>query len=221
MELKVHNIFIVDDHELIRQGLCQLVNGEIDMHICGEAANVHGALKMRKTLTPDLAIVDLSLPDGSGLDLIKQLHNWDPGMHIIALSMHDDELYAERALNCGARGYINKQDSAHKLLVGIRQVMNNKIFVKPEITEKIRKKSSIKTTNKNVLSMDILTNRELQVFESIGQGISTKKTAQLLNVSIKTIESHRRHIKDKFNLYSGIELTRSAILSYLEKNQVK
>ena len=99
--------------------------------------------------------------------------------------------------------------------------MNNKIFVKPEITEKIRKKSSIKTTGKNVLSTNILTNRELQVFESIGQGISTKKTAQLLNVSIKTIESHRRHIKDKFNLYSGIELTRSAILWYLEKNQAK
>jgi len=218
MELKVHNIFIVDDHELVRQGLRQLVNGEIDMHICGEAADVQGALKMRKALTPDLVIVDLSLPDGNGLDLIKQLHSWHPKMHIIALSMHDDELYAERALNCGAQGYINKQDSAQKLLVGIREVMNNKIFIKPEIAEKIRQQSLVKITTKNAFSTDKLTNRELQVFENIGQGISTKQIAQLLNLSIKTIESHRRHIKDKLNLNSGIELTRSAILWYLEKN---
>ncbi|MBA6341758.1 response regulator transcription factor [Colwellia sp. MB02u-10] len=214
--LKVQNIFIVDDHELVRQGLRQLVDGEADMHICGEAANVYDALNMRSTLTADVAIVDLSLPDGNGLDLIKQLHAWRPQMGIIVLSMHDDELYAERALNCGALGYINKQDSAQKLLLGIRQVMKNKIFVKAEILEKIRKNPSRTITSKNAINIQMLTDRELQVFEAIGQGITTTKIAKLLNVSVKTIESHRRHIKDKFHLSSGLELTRSAIIWSLE-----
>lgn len=216
-ELNINKIFIVDDHELVRQGLRQLIEGEIDLQLCGEASNVKDALKMRAVLNPDVAIIDISLPDGNGLDLIKQLHKWKPQMRIIALSMHDDELYAERALNNGALGYINKQDSAQKLLVGIRQVIKNELFITPEISKRIQPRESKQVpciTNSIILK---LSDRELQVFDLIGKGIKTKDIANNLKLSIKTIETYRRHIKDKLSLTSGTELMREAILWTLEK----
>lgn len=214
--LNISKVFIVDDHELVRQGLRQLIEGEIDLKLCGEAANVSDALKMRSSLRPDVAIVDISLPDGNGLDLIKQLHSWQPQMRIIALSMHDDELYAERALNNGASGYINKQDSAQKLLVGIRQVINNKIFVNPEVAKRLKQREPNYIPCEKNSSILKLTNRELQVFDSIGKGMKTKDIAKNLKLSIKTIETHRRHIKDKLSLTSGTELVRAAIMWTLE-----
>lgn len=214
--LSMSKVFIVDDHELVRQGLRQLIEGEIDLKLCGEAANVSDALKMRASLKPDVAIIDISLPDGNGLDLIKQLHNWQPKMRIIALSMHDDELYAERALNNGASGYINKQDSAQKLLVGIRQVIKNKIFVSPKITKRLKQRESTNISSEKNSRILKLTDRELQVFSSIGEGMKTKDIAKNLKLSIKTIETHRRHIKDKLSLTSGIELVRAAIMWKLE-----
>jgi len=215
--LNISKIFIIDDHELVRQGLRQLINGEVDLQLCGEASNVKDALKMRASLSPDVAIVDISLPDGNGLDLIKQLHRWQPKMRIIALSMHDDELYAERALNNGASGYINKQDSAQKLLVGIRQVINNKIFVNSEITKRLQQhqlSNHMSGTQKSAIVK--LSDRELQVFDFIGRGMTTKDIASTLKLSIKTIETHRRHIKDKLSLASGTELVRAAIVWSLE-----
>ncbi|WP_168427363.1 response regulator [Candidatus Colwellia aromaticivorans] len=214
--LNISKVFIVDDHELVRQGLRQLIEGEIDLKLCGEAANVSDALKMRSSLRPDVAIVDISLPDGNGLDLIKQLHSWQPQMRIIALSMHDDELYAERAINNGASGYINKQDSAQKLLVGIRQVINNKIFVNPEIAKRLKQREPNYIPCEKNSSILKLTDRELQVFDLIGKGMKTKDIAKNLKLSIKTIETHRRHIKDKLSLTSGTELVRAAIMWTLE-----
>ena len=216
-ELNISKVFIVDDHELVRQGLRQLIDGEIDLQLCGEASNVREALKMRTLLKPDVAIIDISLPDGNGLDLIKQLHSWQPQMRIIALSMHDDELYAERALNNGASGYINKQDSAQKLLVGIRRVINNKIFVSSEIRKRLRQQQSNHTPSKNNNTILKLSDRELQVFDFIGRGMKTTEIADKLKLSVKTIETHRRHIKDKLSLTSGTELVRAAIMWTLEK----
>jgi DNA-binding NarL/FixJ family response regulator len=214
--LSISKVFIVDDHELVRQGLRQLIEGETDLKLCGEAANVSDALKMRSSLKPDVAIIDISLPDGNGLDLIKQLHNWQPKMRIIALSMHDDELYAERALDNGASGYINKQDSAQKLLVGIREVINNKIFVSPEVARRIKQREPDYIPCKKNSPILKLTNRELQVFDLIGKGIKTKDIANNLKLSIKTIETHRRHIKDKLSLTSGTDLVRAAIMWTLD-----
>lgn len=214
--LSISKVFIVDDHELVRQGLRQLIEGEVDLKLCGEAANVSDALKMRSSLTPDVAIIDISLPDGNGLDLIKQLHHWQPKMRIIALSMHDDELYAERALNNGASGYINKQDSAQKLLIGIRQVINNKIFVSSEVAKRLKQhETNYVPSEKNSIILK-LTDRELQIFDLIGKGMKTKDIANNLKLSIKTIETHRRHIKDKLSLTSGTELVRAAIMWTLE-----
>lgn len=215
-KLNINKVFIVDDHELVRQGLRQLIEGEFDLQLCGEASNVKDALKMRASITPDVAIIDISLPDGNGLDLIKQLHRWQPNMRIIALSMHDDELYAERAINNGALGYINKQDSAQKLLIGIRQVIKNRIFVSLGIAKRFQKRQiNNKSCEKNNTILK-LTNRELQVFDSIGQGMKTKDIANTLKLSIKTIETHRRHIKDKLSLSSGTELVRAAIIWKME-----
>jgi DNA-binding NarL/FixJ family response regulator len=210
----ISKVFIVDDHELVRQGLRQLIDGEVDLKLCGEASNVDEALKMRALINPDVAIVDISLPDGNGLDLIKKLHYWKPQMQIIALSMHDDELYAERAINNGASGYINKQDSAQKLLLGIREVIKNQIFVKPEIAKNLQSYHLLDEKN-NILTK--LTDRELQVFESISKGMKTKDIANNLKLSVKTIETHRRHIKDKLSLTSGTQLVRAAIMWALEK----
>jgi DNA-binding NarL/FixJ family response regulator len=217
IELNISKVFIVDDHELVRQGLRQLIDGESDLQFCGEASNVKDALKMRTSLSPDVAIIDISLPDGNGLDLIKQLHSWQPQMRIIALSMHDDELYAERALNNGASGYINKQDSAQKLLVGIRRVINNKIFVSSVIRKRLQQQQSNYTPSKNNNTILKLSDRELQVFDFIGRGMKTTEIADKLKLSVKTIETHRRHIKDKLSLTSGTELVRAAIMWTLEK----
>jgi DNA-binding NarL/FixJ family response regulator len=214
----ISKVFIVDDHELVRQGLRQLIDGEIDLQLCGEASNVSEALNMRLSLSPDVVIVDLSLPDGNGLDLIKQLHSWKANMQIIALSMHDDELYAERAINNGASGYINKQDSAQKLLVGIRQVLNHKIFVKPAIAMRLQQYQLNHVAYEPNDILVKLTDREFQVFDYIGQGLKTKAIAEKLNLSIKTIETHRRHIKDKLSLTSGTELVRTAIMWTIENN---
>lgn len=217
-KLNISNVFIVDDHELVRQGLRQLIEGEVDLQLCGEANNVKEALNLRSSLKPDIAIIDISLPDGNGLDLIKQLHRWQPEMKIIALSMHDDELYAERAINNGASGYINKQDSAQKLLLGIRDVLNNKTFVKPEIAKHLHQQKQHSSHRQNDKDSTVLklTDRELQVFDLIGKGMKTKDIAENLKLSIKTIETHRRHIKDKLLLTSGNELVRAAIVWSLE-----
>jgi DNA-binding NarL/FixJ family response regulator len=214
--LSISKVFIVDDHELVRQGLRLLIDGESDLQLCGEASNVRDALQMRSSLDPDVAIVDISLPDGDGLDLIKQLHSWKPQMQIIALSMHDDELYAERAIKNGASGYINKQNSAQKLLIGIRQVINNKMFINPEIAKRLQQSQSTQVPVEKNNPLIALSNRELQVFDSIGRGLKTKEIADKLKLSVKTIETYRRHIKDKLSLSSGTELVRAAIIWTLE-----
>lgn len=216
--LKISKVFIVDDHELVRKGLCQLIEGEYDLELCGQAASVREALNLRKKITPDVAIVDISLPDGSGLDLIKLLLNWRPNMHIIVLSMHDDMIYAERAINQGAMGYINKQDSVEKLLLGIRSVINGKIFVNPQVAKCLKGRLLNETNSTTSSPINQLTDRELQIFEAIGDAKKTNQIAKELHLSIKTIESHRSNIKKKFGLSSGLELTRAALLWFLEKN---
>ncbi|WJG09169.1 response regulator transcription factor [Aliiglaciecola sp. LCG003] len=216
MEQTKKQVFVIDDHELVRQGLKQLINGEPDLQVCAEAASVKEVSKLKKTVKPDLAIVDISLPDGNGLDLVKQLRRWRPAMPIIVLSMHDDELFAERALNFGALAYINKQNSAEKLLIGIREVLNNKIYVSSLINERLLRRITGKTDCTSLSPLTSLSDRELQVFEGIGRCKKTKVIAADLNLSIKTIETYKSNIKRKLNLQSGEELTRAAILWSVE-----
>jgi DNA-binding NarL/FixJ family response regulator len=213
--LNKSQIFIVDDHELVRQGLRLLVNGEPDMEVCGEAFNMKQAIDMKSHLVPDVAIIDVSLSDGNGLELTKNLHLWRPEMKILVLSMYEDKLFAERAINSGARGYINKQNSAENILEAIRVVINGNVYLDPEVKERMFHGLN-DDSRKASFSLDRLTDREMQVFESIGRGANTHKIANELKVSVKTIETHRSHIKQKLHLKTSTELMRSAIVWSLE-----
>lgn len=217
-EVKKHKVFIVDDHELVRKGLREMVSSAPDLEMCGDAACVADVSKLKNRIQPDVSIVDISLPDGNGLELVKRLHLWRPEMKIVVLSMHDDELFAERALQYGALAYINKQDSAEKLLTGIREVLKNKFYFSSDVTDRMLHRMSKKSVNNDPSPIAQLSNRELEVFESIGRGKSTKAIAHDLKLSIKTIESHRSNIKKKLNLKSGADLTRRAILWFVESH---
>jgi len=210
-------ILIVDDHPLVRAGFAQLIGDTPDLKVCGEAADMQTALKLVDSTNPDLAIIDLSLSGGSGLDLIEHIISRDSETLMLVASMHEESLYAERVLAAGARGFINKQEAQEKIIPAIRQVLNGKVYLSEHMTERIL--SNIVSGTDDKRDIDALSNRELQVFEMIGQGESTSKIATHLNLSIKTIETHQAHIKKKLHLSSAHELTHRAIRWVLEHGQ--
>ena len=211
------NILIVDDHPLVRAGFSQLIGDAPDLKVCGEAGDMASALKLLDSVTPDLAIVDLSLAGGSGLDLIEHIKARNSGILILVASMHDESLYAERVLAAGARGYINKQEAQEKIIQAIRQVLDGKVYLSEYMTEKILNNMVSGSDDKRGIKS--LSNRELQVFEMIGQGIAPGKMAKQLNLSVKTIETHQAHIKKKLGLTSAHKLTHRAIRWVLEQGQ--
>ena len=209
---KPNRIFVVDDHPLIRYGLRQLLETEVLLEVCGEAESIADSLVGIKECSPDLVIVDISLPDGSGLDLIKRIHAVTPGLPILVSSMHDERLLAERALRAGAMGYVSKHEAPEHLVEALLKILGGKVYVSKAITERVLKQTYSKNTAEPSLSLiDNLSNRELEVFEQIGRGHSTVQIAENLKLSAKTIETHRAHIKKKLNLTSAIELTRQAL----------
>ncbi len=210
-------ILIVDDHPLVRTGFAQLIADTPDLMVCGEAADMATALKLVESTAPDLAIIDLSLAGGSGLDLIEHIKARGNDMLMLVASMHEESLYAERVLAAGARGYINKQEAQDKIIQAIRQVLNGKVYLSELMTERIL--NNMVSSSDGKRDIDALSNRELQVFEMIGQGLATSKMADQLNLSIKTIETHQAHIKKKLNLSSAHELTHRAIRWVLEQGQ--
>lgn len=210
-------ILIVDDHPLVRTGFAQLIGDTPDLKVCGEAADMATALKLIAQSTPDLAIIDLSLSGGSGLDLIERIKVKNSEILMLVASMHEESLYAERVLAAGARGYINKQEAQEKIIKAIRQVLSGKVYLSELMTERIL--NSMVSGADDKRDIDLLSNRELQVFEMIGQGIPPAKMATQLNLSIKTIETHQAHIKKKLNLSSAHELTHRAIRWILEQGQ--
>ncbi len=213
------SIFIVDDHPLVRRGLRQLIEGEPEFSVYGEAANVHETLRLiTPPTTPDLAIIDLSLPDGNGIDLIKRLIARFPDFLILISSMHDESMFAERALKAGAKGYINKQASGDDLIDAIKQILNGKTYFSPQVLEHFSKTNPDLDQLQDQYPIQKLSDRELEVFEYIGHGLGTGEIASKLNLSIKTIESHRANIKRKLGLASAGELTRRAIQWSLEPN---
>jgi len=211
------NILIVDDHPLVRAGFAQLIGDTDDLKVCGEAGDMSTALTLLNTITPDLAIIDLSLAGGSGLDLIEHIKARNSGILMLVASMHDESLYAERVLALGARGYIHKQEAQEKIIPAIRQVLNGKVYLSEKMTARIL--DSIVNGVDDRSGIHALSNRELQVFEMIGQGIPPGKMAQQLNISTKTIETHQAHIKKKLGLTSAYKLTHSAIRWLLEQGK--
>ena len=202
-------ILIVDDHPLVRTGFSQLIGDCPDLEVCGEAGDMAEALKQVDATSPDLAIIDLSLAGGSGLDLIERIRSRNKDILMLVASMHDETLYAERVLAAGARGYINKQEAQDSIIRAIRQVLSGKVYLSQQMTDRLL--SSMVDANGEKRDIDSLSNRELQVFELIGEGVSSSQIAEQLNLSIKTIETHQAHIKKKLGLGSAHELNQRAI----------
>ena len=202
-------ILIVDDHPLVRSGFAQLIGDCPDLEVCGEAADMAEALRLIDSDCPDLAIIDLSLAGGSGLDLIERIKSRNLDILMLVASMHDETLYAERVLTAGARGYINKQEAQESIIRAIRQVLAGKVYLSEAMTERLL--SGLVDVRDEKRDIERLSNRELQVFELIGQGVPVSQIASQLNLSIKTIETHQAHIKKKLGLGSAHELTQRAI----------
>lgn len=204
-------VLIVDDHPLVRQGIGILVNGEEDLTICGEAASAHEALRAMEACEPDLAVVDLSLKDSSGLELIKDIQIRFPNVRVLVLSMRDEGFYAERALRAGALGYVTKEEPREKVIEGIRKVLAGQVYVSEKIATKVMGKIVAGHGDGDQTAMDSLTDRELEVFELIGRGMATREIAKKLHISPKTVDSHREHVKNKLQLDTAADLAKHAI----------
>lgn len=210
MQIK-SEIIIVDDHPIFRRGLAQLINEEHDMEVCGEAEDVDEAKKAIGKLKPDMVIVDISLKDRSGMELLRYMAEKYPLLPSLVLSMHDETLYAERVLRAGARGYIMKQEMTGNVIQAIRQVLKGKIYASDSIVESmLGKLTDNRTCDISENAVDKLSNRELEVFQMIGKGFGRKEIAEMLNLSVKTIGTYRENIKKKLNLKNSSELMKHA-----------
>jgi DNA-binding NarL/FixJ family response regulator len=204
-------ILIVDDHPMMREGLAQLIDHEEDLSAASQANTAAQALEAIAQRKPDLALIDISLPDRSGLELIKDLQTLYPDLPTLVVSMHDESLYAERVLRAGGRGYIMKQEGGKKLMEAIRHVLNGQIYVSDRISSKILEGFSGRRTDAVHSPVERLSDREFEVFQLIGQGQGTRLIAQHLHLSVKTVEVHRANIKRKLELKGASELVRYAI----------
>jgi DNA-binding NarL/FixJ family response regulator len=204
-------ILIVDDHPMMRQGLAQLIDNEPDLKVVAEADTGGQGLDIVVQQKLDLAVLDISLPDRNGLELVKDIRSVKPELPVLVISMHDEALYAERVLRAGARGYIMKQEGGNKLLQAIRQVLTGQIYVSEKMSARILETFSGRQSEKSTSPVARLSDREFEVFQLIGQGKGTKEIAQHLNLSVKTVEVHRAKIKEKLSLQTATDLVRYAV----------
>jgi DNA-binding NarL/FixJ family response regulator len=203
-------IMIVDDHPMMRQGLALLIENEPDLMVCCEAARAGAALEAVQRGKPDLALVDITLPDKSGLELIKDLQAIEPELPILVISMHDEALYADRVLRAGGRGYIMKQEGGKKLMEAIRRVLEGQIYVSEKMSARILESFSRRREDSKS-PIEKLTDREFEIFRLIGEGLSTKEIAAKLHISTKTVEVHRVNMKEKLAVLTAPELIRYAV----------
>ena len=202
-------VLLVDDHPVLRKGLAQMINLEADMIVCGEAEDASKGFELVGTQKPDVAVIDISLKTGNGIELVKNVKARYPDLPMLVLSMHDESLYAERALRAGSLGYIMKEEASEQVLVAIRRVLAGEIF----LSERMKSKMLHQLANgaKAVVSpLEQLTDRELQVFRLIGEGHSTRQIAAELHLSVRTVEAYREYIKSKLNLRNATELVQHA-----------
>ncbi len=204
-------VLVVDDHPIVRQGLAQLIDREPDLAVCGEAASVNEARSAVKLLSPDVVIVDLSLEGSDGLELIKDIRNKRHDTPVLVLSMHDEGIYAERMLCAGANGYIMKQAASEQLLTALRRVLSGGVYVSESVGASMIARFTAGGTRATADPIERLSNRELQILNLIGQGNGTREIAESLNLSVKTIESHRQRIKKKLNIDTSPKLVQFAV----------
>jgi DNA-binding NarL/FixJ family response regulator len=203
-------VFLVDDHPLVREWLTNLINQQFDLEVCGEAEEAPQALRAIEALQPDVAVVDITLASGSGLELVKDLKRIAPRLVTVVLSMHEETLYAERSLRAGARGYVTKRDTTKKIIAAIRQVLEGKLYISDEF-KSIMAERFIGGAPTEETEAERLSDRELEVFRMLGRGLETRHIAESLNISIKTVQVYCARIKEKFHLDNATELRREAM----------
>jgi DNA-binding NarL/FixJ family response regulator len=204
-------VMLVEDHPVVRLGLANLIDDEPDLVVCGLAGTSAEAIKLIAELQPDVVVVDIALNDESGLDLIKQLSEERPQLPLIALSMHDESLYAERALRAGAKGYVMKKEAMDKVMTAIRRVLGGEVYLSERMSSRMVQKFIDPSGVKIRSPLELLSDREFEVFNLIAQSVGPSEIAQRLGVSVKTVETHREHIKEKLGLRQAAELTRYAL----------
>lgn len=208
---KATRIMLVDDHPIVREGLAESINREPDFLVCAQAEDHQEALKAFEGAKPDLVVIDLMLKSSSGLELIKDIHSRWPRVLILVVSMHDETLYAERVLRAGAQGYITKQEATRDILLAIRRVLSGGIYLNERTASSVLARLASKTQAVSDSIADLLADRELQVFELTGQGLSTREIAGQLHIDMKTVDTYRARIKEKLNLKTSSELLQLAI----------
>ena len=204
-------VLIVDDHPLLRQGLAMLINQQQDMEVCGEAEEARTAMQMIAQRRPDIIILDLSLKGPDGLELLKNIRAISPDLPVLILSMHDEAIYAERALRARANGYIMKQEATEKVLVAMRRILKGDVYLSDGISRKLLQQYIDGAPPMVEPSVSVLSDRELEVYRRIGDGRGTREIAEELHLSVKTVETYQAHIKEKLALRSGRELIQHAI----------
>jgi len=204
-------IFIVDDHPLVRQGLAQIIEKEDDLEVCGEAEDTPDAMTGIGNCNPDAVIVDISLQGNNGLELIKNLKALYEDLPILVFSMHDETIYAQRALRAGAKAYVMKKEDSSRIVEAIHKIVKGEIYVSSRVADQVLHQIVSGPSNSTASPIDRLTDRELEVVQLIGRGLSTREIAESLNLSVKTIESHRAHVKEKLHLRNATELVQFSV----------
>jgi DNA-binding NarL/FixJ family response regulator len=204
-------VLLVDDHPIVRQGLTLLIDREADLTVCGEADGAHTAFHAIEALKPDIVVLDISLSGPDGLDVLKEIRMKTAALPVLILSMHDESIYAERALRAGANGYIMKQEATEKVLVAIRRILQGEVYLSDRLTNTMLQQFVRGATPSKTSPLVNLTDRELEVFRLIGEGHGTRRIADELHLSVKTIESYQAHIKEKLALRNARELVQHAI----------
>ena len=212
-------IIIIDDHPLMRKGLALTLESETGLQVVGQAEDAEAGLEMVENLKPDLVIVDISLPGMSGLEMIKHLTVVHPEIKTLVVSRHDEILYAERAIRAGAKGYVMKLVAGEVIVKAVRRILNGGIYVSEDINERLLMGMASGRSTLSQSPLDVLSDRELEVFESIGRGLATREIAERLHLSVKTVESYRARIKTKLNLQTAAEVMQHAV-QWVENEKV-
>ena len=212
-------VVIIDDHPIVRQGFVLLINQEEDLEVVGEAEDCNGAMSVIREKKPDLALVDLSLRNSNGLELIKDLKVIHPELLVLVVSLHDEDVYAERALRAGAKGFIMKAEAIDSVMVAIREVLGGGVYLSDSMHNKILNNLSGASPSNRTNIMEILSDREFEVFQLIGNGLNTRNIAEKLNLSVKTIETYKSHLKNKLRLQDATEMIQFAVEWVVRNNQ--
>src|SRR5271154_5616926 len=211
VQAKKFRVLLVDDHPIVRQGLALLIDREADLSVCGEADGAHSAFHAMETLRPDIVLLDISLNGPDGLEVLKEIRMRSSSLPVLILSMHDESIYAERAIRAGANGYIMKQEATEKVLVAIRRILRGEVHLSDRLTSSMLQQYVRGTISSKSSPFLSLSDRELEIFRLIGEGRGTRQIADELHLSVKTIESHQAHIKEKLALRNARELVQHAI----------